>query len=155
LGIVVRIFLPRTTRRSPLRHQPPHSATGHLEAFTPKLSPDLAHVVDLQVLLQTRTTSPTRTSSRSARSGQKVPADISLHVQPVCRRGLAQDLVGLAQFADLAFKFLDPLLLLRAQARALPRIGLVPAYPAPQRLRGAADLAAMDTMAAHCDSCCG
>lgn len=51
-------------------HQPTYSATGHFEAFAGKLSPNLAHAVDLRFSCQTRWTSPASTSSRLARCGR-------------------------------------------------------------------------------------
>src|SRR6476469_3197653 len=56
------------------------------------------------------------------------------------RQRLAQDLVGLAQLAVLAFKGLDPGAVLRrgAAAKALVTFGLP--HPAAKRLAGASDL---------------
>ena len=50
------------------------------------------------------------------------------------RAGQLQDLVGLAQFAPLAFEFLDALLLARRWAKAQTFVSLGLPYLAPQRL---------------------
>jgi hypothetical protein len=44
--MVVRRGLPRIT----LLHQPFHGASGHIEAFAPELTPDLARAIDREVL---------------------------------------------------------------------------------------------------------
>src|SRR5208283_5202771 len=53
---------------------------------------------------------------------------------------LAQDLIGLTQFAVFSLERLDPLALIRRRARASARIALRVANPVPQRLARAADL---------------
>jgi len=50
------------------------------------------------------------------------------------RAGQLQDLVGLAQFANLAFQILDALLLGRGRTWPRTAVALALAYPAPQRL---------------------
>ena len=56
-------------------------------------------------------------------------------------RRLAQDLVGLSQFADLALQRLDSLALVRRRTGPLALIALGLAHPVAQRLARTADLA--------------
>jgi len=50
---VVRTRLPRFTLQSHFLHQPRHRAAGHVVSIPQQLSPDVAHTVDLEVLIET------------------------------------------------------------------------------------------------------
>ena len=75
-----------------------------------------------------------------------MPRHMSAILEPVELRlgeisvGQHQDLVGLAQFAHLALKLLDALLLGRRRSGANAAVALALAHPLAQRLARAADL---------------
>src|SRR5262249_60574574 len=73
------------------------------------------------------------------RSGSWLPSAVELRLGKI-RAGLAQNLVGLAQLADLALERLDPLAIISGRAGPFALVALGLSHPTGQRLRRAADL---------------
>ena len=69
------------------------------------------------------------------------------------RAGLAQDLIGLAQFANLAVLSFQLLQQVRAHTRPLTAIDLTAPNPLVQRAPEQPILAAIDTIVFHCEPC--
>ena len=69
-------------------------------------------------------------------------------------RRLAENLVGAPQFLDFALELLEALTFLRRQAKSLAGVSLDLSLPVPQRLVVHLNFAAIEPIAAHCDSYC-